>query len=254
MTPGSGDGEARETPQAVEPAAPAETAPAAEDGGRAASGVLTSEMIAEAIGGPRGVLDLGISGLVFVVVNAATSLTPAIYAAVGFGLLLVVFRLLRRQPVRQALTGFVVIGFAAFVASRTHSARGFFLPGILSQGALTIVAAVSLVIRKPYIGYVMGAIDTHFAHWRESPKLMRAMNQATMIWGFVFLLRTVVQGLLYLANRPGWLAAVQLAQGWPLFAAALAATYALARRAVAAEAAQQAELAGEPVASEPLTR
>ncbi len=211
-------------------------------------------MIAEAIGGPRGLLDIGVSGLVFVVVNAATSLTPAIYSAVGFGLLLVVFRLVRRQPIRQALTGFIVIGFAAFVASRTHSARGFFLPGILSQGALTVVALVSLLIRRPYIGYVMGAIDLRFTHWRESPKLLRAMSLATVVWGLVFLFRTVVQGLLYLANRPGWLAAVQLAQGWPLFAAALASTYALAHRAVAAEAAEKPELATEPVTSEPSTR
>ncbi len=211
-------------------------------------------MLADAIGGPRGILDTGIPAVIFVVVNAVTSLTPAIYAAVGFGVLLVAFRLIRRQPVQQAFAGFIGIGIAAFVAHRTHSAKGFFLPGILSQAALTVVAVVSLVIRKPYIGYVMGAIDTRFAHWRESPKLLRAMNQATMIWGFVFLLRAVVQGLLYLADRPGWLAAVQLAQGWPLFAAALTATYALARRAVALEAEQQPEAASEPVTSEPLTR
>jgi hypothetical protein len=249
VTPGSGDGEAKGA------AVPAASASDAGEGAReSAPAALTSEMIAEAIGGPRGLLDIGISGLVFVVVNAATSLTPAIFSALGFGVLLVAFRLVRRQPVRQALTGFFVIGVAAFVASRTHSARGFFLPGILSQGALTIVAAVSLIIRKPYIGYVMGAIDTRFAHWRESPKLLRAMNQGTMIWGLVFLVRTVVQGLLYLANRPGWLAAVQLAQGWPLFAAALASTYALARRAAPAGQAEPEQGDSAPVTSEPLTR
>ena len=201
-------------------------------------------------------LDTGIPAVVFVIVNAATSLTPAIFAALGFGVLLLAIRLIRRQPIQQALAGFIGIGIAAFVAHRTHSAKGFFLPGILSQAALTIVAIVSLVIRKPYIGYVMGAIDARFAHWRESPRLMRAMNQATLIWGFVFLFRTVVQGLLYLANRPGWLAAVQLAQGWPLFAAALAATYALCRRATHAEQAEQAPdgAVSEPVTSESLTR
>jgi hypothetical protein len=209
-----------------------------------------STLLADAIGGPRGMLDTGIPAVVFVIVNAATSLTPAIFAALGFGVVLLAIRLLRREPIQQALAGFIGIGIAAFVAHRTHSAKGFFLPGILSQAALTIVAVVSLVIRKPYIGYVMGAIDARFAHWRESPRLMRAMNQATLIWGLVFLFRAVVQGLLYLADRPGWLAAVQLAQGWPLFAAALAATYALARRATHAEQAEQAE---QPAASEPVT-
>jgi hypothetical protein len=216
---------------------------------------VSSTLLADAIGGPRGMLDTGIPAVIFVVVNAATSLNPAIYAAVGFGVLLVAFRLIRRQPIQQALAGFIGIGIAAFVAHRTHSAKGFFLPGILSQGALTIVAAISLAIRKPYIGYVMAALDARFAHWRDEPKLLRAMNQATLIWGFVFLFRTVVQGLLYLADRPGWLAAVQLAQGWPLFAAALAATYALARRATSSAAGEQQQAdAGEPVTSEPLTR
>ena len=251
MTPGAGDGETWGSSDAISAAA---SHPAAEDDGRGSTHEVSSTLLADAIGGPRGMLDTGIPAVIFVVVNAATSLNPAIYAAVGFGVLLVAFRLMRRQPIQQALAGFIGIGIAAFVAHRTHSAKGFFLPGILSQGLLTIVAAVSLAIRKPYVGYVMGAIDTRFAHWREEPRLLRAMNQATVIWGLVFLFRTVVQGLLYLADRPGWLAAVQLAQGWPLFAAALAATYALARRATAAaEHEQQAATASEPVTSEPQT-
>jgi hypothetical protein len=249
VTPGAGDGESTDATAA------AVSSPDAGEGDRGNSHAVSSTLLADAIGGPRGMLDTGIPAVIFVVVNAATSLNPAIYAAVGFGVLLVAFRLIRRQPIQQALAGFIGIGIAAFVAHRTHSAKGFFLPGILSQGALTIVAAISLAIRKPYIGYVMGALDARFAHWREDPRLLRAMNQATLIWGFVFLFRTVVQGLLYLADRPGWLAAVQLAQGWPLFAAALAATYALARRATSAGSheAQEAD-ASEPVTSEPLTR
>jgi hypothetical protein len=217
---------------------------------------LSSSMLADAIGGPRGMLDTGIPAVIFVVVNAATSLTPAIFAALGFGVLLVAYRLVRRQPIQQALAGFVGIGIAAFVASRTHSARGFFLPGILSQAALAIGAFVSLVIRRPYIGYVIAALEPRYANWRETPKLQRAMYQATMIWGFVFLLRAVVQGLLYLAHHVGWLAAVQLAMGWPFFAAALAASYAIVRRAAPAAEAEPAESseADGPVNSEQLAR
>lgn len=250
MTPGPDDGVSQADTGTMVPAG---SAPAADESGRECSHAVSSTLLADAIGGPRGMLDTGIPAVVFVIVNAASSLTPAIFAALGFGVLLLAIRLVRRQPIQQALAGFIGIGIAAFVAHRTHSAKGFFLPGILSQAALTIVAIVSLILRKPYIGYVMGAIDTRFAHWRESPRLMRAMNQATLIWGFVFLFRTVVQGLLYLANRPGWLAAVQLAQGWPLFAAALAATYALCRRATHAEQADQAA-ASEPVTPQSLTR
>jgi Protein of unknown function (DUF3159) len=228
--------------------------PDPDDGGQGNPRVLSSSMVSDAIGGPRGMLDTGIPAVIFVVVNAASSLTPAIFAALGFGVLLVGVRLARKQPIQQALAGFIGIGIAALVASRTHSAKGFFLPGILYQAALAVAAAVSLVIRRPLIGFVMAAIDPRYAHWRSSPKLLRAMSLGTLIWGSVFLFRAVVQGLLYLADRPGWLAAVQLAQGWPLFAAALAATYALARRAGAAPEVEQFAAAEEPASPQQLTR
>ena len=39
------------------------------------------------------------------------------------------------------------------------------------------------------------------------------MTRATAIWVFVFTLRAVVQGALYAANHPGWLAVVNIAMG-----------------------------------------
>jgi hypothetical protein len=190
-----------------------------------------STMLADAIGGPRGLIDSGLPAIVFVIVNAAAGLTPAIYAALGFGVLLVVVRLIRREPIQQAISGFFALGIAALFASRTHSAKGFFLPGILYQAVLAVAAAISIVIRRPYIGYVMAALDVRYARWRREPALLRAMTWATVIWGGVFLVRAVVQGLLYWADHPGWLAVVKIAMGWPLFAGALALSYLLARRA-----------------------
>jgi hypothetical protein len=218
--------------------------PGLADGERAAEQAVgqQSTFLADAIGGPRGMLDTGIPAVVFVIVNAITSLYPAIFAALGFAALLLAIRLVRREPVQQAVAGFIGVGIAAFVAARTGTAKGFFLPGIISQALLTVAAITSLAIRRPYIGYVMAGLDPRYAKWRETPALLRAMDLATVVWGTVFLLRTVVQGLLYLADRPGWLAVVQLIMGWPLFAVALASSYWLARRA--APAGDEAEQSG----------
>jgi hypothetical protein len=194
-----------------------------------------SKLLADAIGGPRGIIDTGLPALVFVIVNAIGGLTPAIYAALAFGVLLFIFRLIRKEPIRQALSGFVGLGIAVLVASRTHSAKGFFLPGILLQCVWAAASLFSIVIRRPYIGFVMAALDVKFLRWRRDPALLRAMTWATAIWGAVFLLRAVVQGLLYWANHPGWLAVVKIAMGWPLFAGALALSYLLARRALPPE-------------------
>ncbi len=234
--PGTAPAALTESP-AGEPAAPA-------PGEGPASGTR-STLLADAIGGPRGLIDGGVPALVFVTVNAASSLTPAIYAALGVGVLLVAVRLLRKEPVQQAIGGFFALALAAFVASRTHRAEGFFLPGILYQAVLVVAATVSLLMRRPYIGYVMAALDPRYAHWRRDPRLYRAMQVATVVWGAVFLSRTLIQGSLYLAHHPGWLAIVNIIMGWPLFAASLALSYALARRATAAP--------GEPAAAQPVT-
>jgi hypothetical protein len=205
-----------------------------------------SKLLADAIGGPRGLIDSGLPTILFVIVNATSGLTPAIYAALGFGILLVAVRLVRREPIKQAVSGFFALGVAAIFASRTHSAKGFFLPGIIYQAVLAVAAVGSIIIRRPYIGFVMAALDVRFLRWRRDRALLRAMSWSTLIWGGVFLLRAVVQGLLYWANHPGWLAVVKIAMGWPMFAGALALSYLLARRALPAEQ-QAAAPAPEPV-------
>lgn len=187
--------------------------------------------LAEAIGGPRGLVDSGLPAIVFVIVNALAELTPAIAAAVGVGLVLVVVRLYRKETVQQAVAGFFGLALAAFVAYRTGHASGFFLPGIIYQGVLAVTAVGSLIVNRPYVGYLLAALDPKYAHWKDSRPLRKAMAVATVLWGLIFAVRAVVQGFLYLHDRVGWLATAKIAMGWPLFAVGIAATYWLARRA-----------------------
>jgi hypothetical protein len=187
--------------------------------------------LAEAIGGPRGLVDTGLPAIVFVVANALGGLTPAILSAVGVGLVLVVVRLYRKETLQQAIAGFFGLAIAAFFAWRTGEASGFFLPGIIYQVLLAVVAVISLVVGRPYVGYVLAALDPKYTHWRSSRPLRRAMSVATVLWGGIFAARAVVQGFLYLNDRVGWLATAKIVMGWPLFAIGLAITYWLARRA-----------------------
>jgi hypothetical protein len=52
---------------------------------------------------------------------------------------------------------------------------------------------------------------------------------ATYGWSLVFMTRTAVQAVLYRADQPELLALAKLALGWPLTAAAIAATLAAVR-------------------------
>jgi hypothetical protein len=60
--------------------------------------------------------------------------------------------------------------------------------------------------------------------WREDPRLMRAYSWLTVLWGVTFLLRVLVQGLLYQANEVGLLGTASLVLGLPLTAVDIVVT------------------------------
>ncbi len=202
-----------------------------------AAGQRPPMSFAEAMGGPRGMVDSAIPTVAFVAVNAGAGLTAGIVFAVATAAALVALRVVRREPARQAFSGLFAVGFAAFVASRTHSAEGFFLPSIVKNAVFAGVGLLSLLVRRPLAGFVLAAMDARYADWRQHSHLRRAAIRATLVWIVVFGLRFVIQGVLYLAGQTGWLAAANIALGLPLFGVAIIATFAIVRRLAPSQAA-----------------
>ncbi|MDQ6875447.1 MAG: DUF3159 domain-containing protein [Actinomycetota bacterium] len=190
----------------------------------------------EQFGGVKGLVDSGLPVVVFVGVNAFAGLHWAIGAAIAAGLVVLAARLVRREPVQFAVSGFLGVAVAAFFAWRLGGARGFFIPGIVLSAGYCVAFAVSLLVRRPLVGVLWTYLDSGDRQWRDNRMLRRAYTQATLIWTAMYAAKVVVQGLLYLHNRPGWLAVAKLAMGYPLFAAVAAATVWLVRRGKAAAA------------------
>jgi hypothetical protein len=197
--------------------------------------------LSDAVGGPRGIIDSTIPTVAFVAVNAEAGLTAGIVFAIASAAALVVFRLARREPLQQAFSGLLAVGVAAFVASRTRSAGGFFLPSIAKNAVFMAIALGSVLARRPLAGYVMAALDERYRQWRHHHDMRRAAVLATFVWVAVFGLRFVAQGAFYLAGHEGWLAATNLALGLPLFGVALLATFAIVRRMAPRPAAPDGE-------------
>ncbi|KJE20714.1 Protein of unknown function (DUF3159) [Frankia torreyi] len=186
--------------------------------------------MSEAIGGPRGIIDSSIPTVAFVTVNAEAGLTAGIAVAIAAALGLLVLRIVRREPTQQTFSGLFAVAVAAFVASRTGDAKGFFLPGIAKNALGVVVALLSVVLRRPIAGYLMAGLDARYVGWKDDPRQRRAAVWATLVWGAVFALRFGVQGVLYLADESGWLAAANIALGLPLFGLAVLASFAIVRR------------------------
>ena len=198
--------------------------------------------LVEAFGGKRGLLDSGLPAVVFVFVNSVVAafasrdaaLNAGLVSAVAVGAGVVVLRLVRKETLQQAVSGFLGLALAVWFARRTGEARGFFLPGIFINMAYGAVFFGSALIGRPLVGAIYAAVDGLDKRWREDRRLRRVFAYASVGWAMVFASRAVVQGVLYVADRPGLLAAARLLMGWPLTIAAVAVTVAYVRRARAA--------------------
>ena len=122
--------------------------------------------ILELLGGRRGIVDGALPPLVFVAVNALAgahlprpeALPYAIGGAVSVGLGIIGVRMLRREPLRQALGGLLGLAIAVAFALGSGEARGFFLPGIYVDAAYAVVFAGSALIGRPLDGTVYGLL------------------------------------------------------------------------------------------------
>lgn len=183
------------------------------------------------MGGVSGVVASTIPVGVFVVANVLFDLQPAIIAALVAGVAVAVYRIVRKQPLQPAISGLFGVGLAAFIASRTGEARGFYLPGLITSAAFGLAFLVSVLVRWPLAGVVWHGVNGDGHGWRRNPALLRAYTWATLLWTLVFASRVVLQGLLYDANEETWLGIARLAMGYPLTGLALLFTIWAVRRA-----------------------
>jgi hypothetical protein len=189
------------------------------------------------IGGWSGALITAIPTAVFIIVKVTSSLRVAIFAAVGSALLLTAYRLIRKQPVQQALSGLFGVVVAAVIAARTGQARGFFLLGIWTSFVYAVPFAVSVVVRRPLVGVLWEFLDPTPSEsdedvpWHKRRLLLMAYTWATVGATCVFLARGIVQAMLYHQNSTGWLAFARIAMSYPLFIAAVGFSFWIVQRA-----------------------
>jgi hypothetical protein len=170
--------------------------------------------------------------LVFVGVYLPTrALATSIWASVGSAVLILIWRLVRREKIQPAISGLVGAAVAAFIAYRTGSATGYFLFGIWTSLLYGAVFAGSLIFRWPLAGVVWSALNSTGMAWRKDPRCRRFYDAATAVWVVIFLARFVAQDWLYHLNQVGWLGVARLVMGWPLAGVAALVTIWAVRKA-----------------------
>lgn len=190
------------------------------------------ETLLEQMGGLSGLVYSSVPVLVFVGVYLPTkALTASIWSAVGSSVLILIWRLVRREKIQPAISGVFGVAVAAFISYETGSARGYFLYGIWVSLLFGGAFAASILARWPLAGVVWSKLNGTGMAWRSDKVSRRYYDVATVVWVLVFGARFVVQHWLYAEHAVGWLGAARIAMGWPLTGIAALVTIWAVRKA-----------------------
>ena len=209
------------------------------------------------MGGVSGLIYSALPVAVLVPISTAFGLLPAIFSALGVAVAILLWRLVRRDSVRPALAGFLGVGISALIAWLVGASKGYFLLGIWMSLFWAVVFTISVLIRRPIVGYVWSWVNGHDRSWRRSRQAVRAFDAATATWVLVFGARFIVQNRLYDEDKTGWLGVARIAMGWPLAAIGAFVTYLAIRaaqralHATHAATSQPAEVDSEPARTDP---
>ena len=232
--------ESRPTP--ADPALPAVDAHTVEEVIRA--------KLAEALGGRRGMVESAVPTIGF---TATYVLTHELRLSLGIGIalavVLLIARLVQRSNVQFVVNSLVGIAIAAIFASRSGNAEDAFAPGIAYNAAYAVGLTLSILVRWPLVGFMIGSVTGDVTGWRRDPAVLSLCSRLTWVLVAPCAIRVAVQYPLYLAGKVGWLGVTKIALGWPLQVAALAfMVYLLARgRTPLAQPAEESDSPTQPV-------
>lgn len=191
-----------------------------------------------AIGGVRGLIESLVPGFLFLVLYTITrDVWVSVLVPLGLSLLFVAIRVITKGQSMLAFAGLIGVGLSAAMALLTGRAENNFLWGFIVNGVLILVLTISVLLRRPVVSFVAGALTDQQRAWRTEPAKRRVGFWATVILIATFGARLAVQVPLYLMGEDGVqaLAATKLVMGTPLYAAVLWVVWLMVRSVAGTE-------------------
>ena len=190
------------------------------------------EKVISAFGCKKGLIDSGIPSVIFLVVfNISKELQSALIAAIVISALLTITRLLMRDTVQHAFSGFIGVLICAWFANRTGNASDLYIPKLLTNFGYGTVYLLANLAGLPILGLMLGPILGENLRWRNYPARKRAYIQASWLLVGMFFLRIAVQYPIYKTGNVNLLGTVNLAMGYPLFLATAYGSWLILRAA-----------------------
>ncbi len=192
--------------------------------------VPTAGSLLKAVGGVRGIVESIVPGLGFLVAFSLTKNLPlSVFIPLALAIVFLVIRIVSRSGPLQAVTGILLLAVSAVIALVSGKAEGNFVVGIWTNTAFLVAILISLAVRWPLIGVIVGFLTNEITEWRKDASKRRVLVITTWLWALLFGIRLAVELPLYFAHNAAALAAARLVTGIPLYAIFLWITWLLVR-------------------------
>ena len=193
---------------------------------------VSARGVLHAIGGVQGIVESLAPGFLFLITFVFTQdARISAIAPAALALIAVAVRLIRSEPVVSAFSGAVAVAVCVAATLLTGRGEDYYLPGFWINAAWILALTVSLLVRWPLLGLVLGALRGDLKGWRQNATLRHASYLVTLLWLVLFLARLAVQLPLYFAGAVEALGIARLVMGVPLFAIVVLFTWLILSRA-----------------------
>jgi hypothetical protein len=172
------------------------------------------------IGGWLGVVESITPSLAFVVSFSLTkNIVLAVVIAGSLAVAFIALQLLKRKPITNAIAGAVGIAISAYLPLREGGQPAdYFVQGFFTNAIYLVVLGVSVLLRWPIIGVLVGLLNGSGSKWRKDKSQLRRFSVVTALWMGLFGARLAVQLPLYFAGQTEALGIARIAMGVPLYA------------------------------------
>ena len=147
------------------------------------------------MGGPRGSLEASAPTIIFVIAwTAAHDFRLAVAVTGAAIVVLLALRLIQRQTPKFVLSSLVAAALAAYFVHRSGRAQDAYLPGILYSAGLGSLTLLSVILRWPLLGFVVGVAEDPEdpLAWHRDRGVVRLCQRLTWILVGLYAIRIAI--------------------------------------------------------------
>jgi hypothetical protein len=198
---------------------------------------VDAKSLIASVGGVQGFIEATVPGLVYVLSFAIwQDLTISIVSVSIAMVALIIRHFLAKRPASALFGPVLGIALAIYLAQRPEGQpRDFYLTGFVTNAAYGGALLLSVLVRFPLIGVLVGFMTDQGLRWRKERRKVRFFNLVTWLWVAFFASRLLVQVPMYLANDVVSLGFTRIVMGTPYFLMMIWISWLLLRKVVSAK-------------------